>query len=155
MSPIPTIRRSARNIVVAGSSLLALTAVLLFLVSPSSDALTLQAKSVGHASHGSEVLYGKFTNAAGKPIKHAHVTISKKVGNHREKVASFSTNSKGVYRKVLHRRKGVYRITVSEHVGHRTYRASKSMHLKPGHTYRVGGRITKHSVFSFLPISTY
>ncbi|WP_375479250.1 hypothetical protein [uncultured Jatrophihabitans sp.] len=142
---------------VAISSVVALVAVALFLVAPSSTALTLQASSAGKAPHRTEVLYGKFTNAKGKPANHVRVNIARKnKSGHWVHIIGFSANKKGIYRKVLHRKhSGTYRIRVTARIGHRTYHAIKVFHLRPGHSYRLGGHVSKHALFSFLPVSTY
>lgn len=161
------VRHHARNVTVAGGSLAALVAVVLFLIAPNSSALVLSAKAGGSAATGSEVLYGKFTDAAGHPVtgaklKVSHVVRKIVVRHHRKRhvnrnvvVARATSNARGLYRIPAHLPSGTYTVAVSEKVGNKVYSASKQIAFKAGKAYEISGTIENHTLFSFLPISTY
>lgn len=117
-------RPSMDRILARGSTALASTAVvtfaLLYVIAPSSSAMTITARDGGNAPSGSVVLYGAVQNGS-SPIEGARITVTsnssqgtdKHGGRQGRVVAQESTDAQGTYRLQLYVSPGNYAVEVS------------------------------------------
>lgn len=151
--------RRTTNIVIALISVVVMTLVVGYLVMPTRYAFALDSVGVTRIPANEAVVYGKITNAAGHAQPGFTITVSKprKVHHHVKyvRVAQAKSNSKGLYRIVLHKVSGKYKVSVSGRVAGKVRTAAKVLTLRLKHAYRISAHVTKKHVFTFLPVSSY
>ncbi len=127
----------------------------LYVLSPSSEALAMNVSSRASHADGHEVIYGEVTDFTHHVVRNADVLIYSLVHGRRVLVRELHTGPNGTYSGMFDTPGGVYVVELVVHVGGQTLTHFRTMHMVPGSDYRVSGRVTVHDLFAFLPVSSY